>query len=191
MSKSTEPGDRCVVEGGAGGGGRGMEEGRKFPGLWPGSLCDRWYDIDHGKRSRCRMDDAANPGCVCGTTGTVFCLEMGLRVTWFQEREALPEHLGGRLVLRCGSVGVHSVDCLAEKGQLARAAFLCRAVALGISAAVCVSVSWLRRGATSDLLFADVEGVLTGGAALLSARVSRRLLPGACFYSPGFYDLAI
>lgn len=42
-----------------------------------------------------------------------------------------------------------------------------------------------------DLLFADVEGVLSWGNGPSVCQVSRRLLPGACFYSLGFYDLAI
>lgn len=53
-------------------------------GDWPGSLCGRWYDVEHGERSRSRADGATSLGCVCGTTGKAFCLEMGLQVRWFQ-----------------------------------------------------------------------------------------------------------
>lgn len=87
---------------------RAWRSGGGFPGLWPGSLCEWWYDVEHGERSRCRVDDAAHLGCVCGTTGKVFCPEMGLQVRWFHETEVVAEYLGGSLVLRCGSIGVHS-----------------------------------------------------------------------------------
>lgn len=64
--------------------GGGWRSGGWFPGLWPGSLCEQWYDVEHGERSRCRVDGATSLGCVCGTMGKAFCLEMGLQVRWFQ-----------------------------------------------------------------------------------------------------------
>lgn len=46
-------------------------------------------------------------------------------------------------------------------------------------------------GAMGDLLSAGVEGVFSWGSVPSVCLVSRRLLPGACSYSLGFYDLAI
>lgn len=61
----------------------------------------------HGKRSSAGVDDNTTLGCVCGTTGKAFYLEMGMKVAWSHEREVVPGYPGESLSLRCVSDDGH------------------------------------------------------------------------------------